>query len=148
MGYSPIYVVGRNRSKIEDMTSSFPYNYGIVIVDDHGKIESVPQIAIGTIPGDKPIDPIMRETICHIFERAQHEDMASGKRFGDKSGRVLLEMAYKPSVTPLMQLASDSGWTTIPGLEVLVGQGMYQVRFSLETTTMQSFIRLKHIWLI
>jgi shikimate 5-dehydrogenase len=43
---------------------------------------------------------------------------------------VLLEMAYMPRHTPLMQLAEDAGWKTIPGLEVLAAQGWYQVCFS------------------
>ncbi len=37
-------------------------------------------------------------------------------------------MAYLPRVTPLMRLAEEAGWTTIPGLEVLSSQGWYQVR--------------------
>jgi shikimate 5-dehydrogenase len=41
--------------------------------------------------------------------------------------RTLLEMAYKPSQTALMQMAKDAGWVTIPGLEVLSAQGWYQV---------------------
>lgn len=126
MGYSPIYVVGRTPSKLEGMVSTFPSSYNIIIVDHHTKMQAVPHVAIGTIPGDKPIDPVTRETVCHIFERAQQDGVAVGRSPGDKSGRVLLEMAYKPSITPLMQLAADAGWTTIPGLEALVGQGMYQ----------------------
>ena len=39
---------------------------------------------------------------------------------------MLLEMAYKPSVTPLMELAQKYAWKTIPGLEVLAAQGLYQ----------------------
>ena len=136
MGYSPIYVVGRNVAKIEEMISSFPADYNIVIVDNHDKIEAVPEIGIGTIPGDRSIDPVMRETICHLFEQTQQEDVASGKCIGDKSGRAFLEMAYKPAVTALIQLASDAGWMTIPGLEALVGQGMHQVRFRQPTMTM------------
>ena len=63
-----------------------------------------------------------------MFEAAQKEDgTLIGKSVDDKSPRVLLEMAYKPAVTALMQLATDSGWKTIPGLEVLVGQGVNQV---------------------
>jgi pentafunctional AROM polypeptide len=30
-------------------------------------------------------------------------------------------------VTSLMQLADNSGWKTVPGLEALVGQGVHQV---------------------
>ena len=48
--------------------------------------------------------------------------------------RVLLEMAYKPSHTPIMQLADEAGnWTTIPGLEVLASQGWYQVSSPLQS---------------
>ncbi|RMJ26781.1 hypothetical protein PHISP_02323 [Aspergillus sp. HF37] len=127
MGYSPIYIVGRTPSKLQSMISTFPTSYNIRIVEGNEKLDTVPHIAIGTIPADRPIEPGMRETICHMFERAQEIDTADSKT-GDKSRRVLLEMAYKPSVTPLMQLASDAGWTTIPGLEVLVGQGVYQFK--------------------
>ncbi len=46
-----------------------------------------------------------------------------------KGQRTLLELAYKPSVTALMQLALDAGWVAVPGLEVLAGQGVWQVCF-------------------
>ena len=128
MGYSPIYVVGRTPSKLQSMISTFPTGYNIRIVQGNEKLDTVPHIAIGTIPGDRPIEPEMRETVCHMFERAQEVDTEDA-RTGDKSRRVLLEMAYKPSVTPLMQLAADAGWTTIPGLEALVGQGVHQVSY-------------------
>ncbi|KAK1146550.1 3-dehydroquinate dehydratase (3-dehydroquinase) [Aspergillus melleus] len=127
MGYSPIYVVGRSAGKLESMVSTFPTSYNIRIVGPQEKIDSVPSVAIGTIPADRPIDPAMRETLCHMFERAQEAD-AEIVKTGDKAPRVLLEMAYKPAVTALMQLASDAGWQTIPGLEVLVGQGWYQFK--------------------
>lgn len=127
MGFSPIYVVGRTASKLEGMVSTFPTNYNIRIVDSRTQLDTVPQVAIGTIPADRPIDPVMRETLCHMFERAQEIDgTLIGKSSDASKHRVLLEMAYKPTVTALMQLASDAGWTTIPGLEVLVGQGVHQ----------------------
>jgi pentafunctional AROM polypeptide len=127
MGFSPIYVVGRSASKLEGMVATFPTTYNIRIVDNHAQLDTVPQVAIGTIPADRPIDPGMRETLCHMFQRAQEIDgKVIGKSVDEQSPRVLLEMAYKPSVTALMQLASDAGWKTIPGLEVLVGQGVEQ----------------------
>ncbi|KAI2790842.1 Pentafunctional AROM polypeptide [Penicillium oxalicum] len=127
MGFSPIYVVGRTPSKLENMVSTFPTSYNIRVVESPEQLETVPQVAIGTIPADRPIDPAMRETLCHMFERAQKADgTVIGKSVAESSPRVLLEMAYKPAVTALMQLAADAGWKTIPGLEVLVGQGVYQ----------------------
>ncbi|KAJ5658726.1 uncharacterized protein N7484_002375 [Penicillium longicatenatum] len=120
MGYSPIYVVGRTASKLEGMVSTFPTSYNIRVVDNHAQLDTVPRIAVGTIPADRPIDPAMAETLSQMFERAKAEGTSG------ESPRVLLEMAYKPSVTALMELASAAGWKTIPGLEVLVGQGVYQ----------------------
>lgn len=127
MGFSPIYVVGRTASKLEGMVSTFPTNYNIRVVDNQSQLDTVPRVAIGTIPADKPIDPSMRETLCRMFEQAQQADgTVIGKSVDEKNPRALLEMAYKPSVTALMQLASDAGWKTIPGLEVLTGQGVNQ----------------------
>ena len=48
-------------------------------------------------------------------------------RAGATTRRIYLEMAYKQSVTALMHLAADAGWTTVSGLEALVSQGIYQV---------------------
>ncbi|EEP82352.1 pentafunctional AROM polypeptide [Uncinocarpus reesii 1704] len=123
MGYSPIYLVGRSESKLNDMALSFPATYNLQILKDAESLEILPSVAIGTIPGDQPIDPSMREVLCRLFEMAARID-AELKELAPK--RVLLEMAYKPTVTPLSQLASDCGWATIPGLEALVGQGVYQ----------------------
>ncbi|KAL2844198.1 EPSP synthase-domain-containing protein [Aspergillus pseudodeflectus] len=128
MGYSPIYIVGRSPAKLEGMVSTFPSSYNIRVVDGVGSLETIPSVAIGTIPADQPIDPGMRETLCHMFERAQEADATAIKSV-EHAPRVLLEMAYKPQVTALMRLASDSGWKTIPGLEVLVGQGWYQFKY-------------------
>ncbi|KAJ5901878.1 hypothetical protein N7495_002406 [Penicillium taxi] len=122
MGFSPIYIIGRTASKLEGMVSTFPTSYNIRIVDRNPQIDTIPRVAVGTIPADRPIDPAMRETLCHMFQRAEEVDST----LEEKSPRVLLEMAYKPSVTALMQLAANAGWSTIPGLEVLVGQGVNQ----------------------
>jgi pentafunctional AROM polypeptide len=127
MGHSPIYLVGRSPAKLSAMTSSFPESYNLQILDNAETFESLalPTVAIGTIPGDQPIDASMREVLCRLFQKGKQSSL------GDQvPKRVLLEMAYKPTVTSLMQLASDSGWATIPGLDVLVGQGIYQVRTS------------------
>ena len=118
MGLSPLYVLGRSPEKLAAMVKTFPKDYDLKVLsspEDIKQVERMPTVAIGTIPADKPIDPEMRELICQIFEsQGQHQ-------------KTLLEMAYKPRVTPLMQLAKDAGWITIPGLESLAGQGFFQV---------------------
>ncbi|WPG99967.1 pentafunctional arom polypeptide [Acrodontium crateriforme] len=129
MGYSPIYLVGRNEAKLAAMTASFPSSYNIKLLTTPAAASALPAaaqpvVAVGTIPGDSPIDPAMREILCAIFTSS--DDLA-GVTAGN-SRKILLEMAYKPLVTSLMQLARNSGWKTVPGLEALVGQGIHQFR--------------------
>lgn len=69
----------------------------------------------------------MREVLCKVFEKSGADSIPGASGGMEEPKRTLLEMAYKPSVTALMQLATDAGWKTVNGLEVLVGQGVYQV---------------------
>jgi pentafunctional AROM polypeptide len=117
LGVAPIYLLGRNPEKINDMAASFPESYSLRVLASPADVkkatEAGPTVAIGTIPGDKPLDK--------GFERAIQEVLASSKYLG-----VLLEMAYKPADTPIKVLAESLGWKTVNGLEVLVAQGVYQ----------------------
>lgn len=127
MGYGPIYLVGRNKAKLSTLAGSFAEDYNIKTlsaVDEVKSLTALPVVAIGTIPGDTPIDPAMREILCQLFEAAPGQAAVQGT---EERGRVLLEMAYKPRVTSLMQLADNSGWMTVAGLEALCGQGVHQV---------------------
>ncbi|KAK0884007.1 3-dehydroquinate dehydratase (3-dehydroquinase) [Friedmanniomyces endolithicus] len=131
MGYAPIYLVGRNKQKLAALTQSFPADYGIQLLSTEEEAQALspdehPVVAIGTIPGDSPIEAGMREILCTIFGTAHDTADATAGSAGSK--RVLLEMAYKPAMTSLMQLAQNSGWKTVPGLEALVGQGVHQFR--------------------
>ena len=126
MGYSPIHLLGRQPAKVAKMVQSFPTAYDLRVlesVSEVGELDSVPTVAVGTIPAQEPIDPKMAEILDKVFQAGV--DDGNGK----KGQRVLLEMAYKPSVTALMGMAEKHGWTTIPGLEALVGQGMYQFQY-------------------
>ncbi|KAI9703076.1 MAG: 3-dehydroquinate dehydratase (3-dehydroquinase) [Bogoriella megaspora] len=136
MHFSPIYILGRTEENIKSLTSSFATSFNLIPLhaSDPSIVSSIPvapRVAVGTIPADRPIDPGMREVLCTLFERSEAE-ASSASPSGESQGaqasgiRVLLEMAYKPAVTALMQLAADHGWTTIPGAEALVGQGVYQ----------------------
>ncbi|RMZ91149.1 hypothetical protein DV736_g1613, partial [Chaetothyriales sp. CBS 134916] len=126
MGYSPIYLLGRSVSKIKEMAESFPSSYALQVVDtaDEGNLsvfKPLPSIAIATIPANLPIDPALAGTLNRVFLAAR------GSRARSDSRGVLLEMAYKPAYTTVMQMAEEvGGWTTIQGLETLVTQGMWQ----------------------
>ena len=121
LAHTPIYVVSRTPSKLSAMIATFPAEFNIIPLPKLSavdKISDVPRVAIGTIPADKPIEQNMREILANILRHP---------RSNSAQQRTLLEMAYKPSQTALMQMAKDAGWVTIPGLEVLSAQGWYQV---------------------
>lgn len=122
MGYGPIYILGRQVGKVQEMIGNFPKEYDIRVLDtDDSETGPSISVAIGTIPADKPIDEKVERVLEGIFKASPSPS--------DKSTRVLLEMAYKPSTTPLMQLAQSAGWITVPGAEVLAAQGMWQFRY-------------------
>lgn len=132
MGYAPIYLVGRNKSKLEKLTESFDKSYGIHLIaseDEAKAIEKKPVVAVGTIPGNLPIDAGLEGILKVLFPASPSSaknDIGAGE--GDGSGKVMLEMAYKPVVTPLVEIVRAAGWKSVAGLEPLVGQGVHQFR--------------------
>lgn len=119
MGYGPIYLVGRNKEKLKKLTHAFSEDYGIQLVASEAEaqaIEKSPVVAVGTIPGDIPVDEGLEAVLKVLFKK------------GEGEGKVMLEMAYKPVVTPLVELVREAGWKTVAGLEPLVGQGVHQFR--------------------
>lgn len=121
LNYSPIYMVARNSAAVKTIAESFPAEYDIQPLETTEQAaaltSSLPHVIVTTIPADKPIDTNMREVLVAVLH---HPGASEGTR-------GLLELAYTPRHTALMQLAEDAGWRTIPGLEVLAAQGWYQV---------------------
>jgi len=125
LGYSPIYVAARTKDRVKELADGFPADYDIQWLETTEQLNQVeksklPSVVVATIPADKPIDSNMENIVADVFGRPAP--------VGDAK-RILLEMAYTPRRTPVMELAEKNGWTTIPGLEVLSAQGWYQVCF-------------------
>ncbi|KAB8349443.1 hypothetical protein FH972_023470 [Carpinus fangiana] len=128
MEFTPIYMVGRNAQKLQSVADDFPVEYNIKVlssVDEIKKIGVSPMAAVGTIPADLPIDEKLKGLLktALSLKAPEKTDDAEG---GEIRTRVLLEMAYKPRVTELMDLATEAGWTSVPGLEALTAQGVEQ----------------------
>ncbi|KAL8709403.1 MAG: hypothetical protein Q9220_005786 [cf. Caloplaca sp. 1 TL-2023] len=139
MGYAPIYLLGRNREKLEELKKSFPGDYYIAILTTEKDLASMPKqggvsVAIAAVPADRPLDEGMKTMLERIFglpdgDRDDRDGSDDGREEGKEAKRkkkILLEMAYKPPRTPVMELAERNGWSTIRGLEVLAGQGVGQ----------------------
>ncbi|KAI8624620.1 EPSP synthase-domain-containing protein [Xylariaceae sp. FL1651] len=116
LGFSPVYIVARNKTRAEEMISSFPSEYNLEHVQDATHVRHLPNVIISTVPADQAVDPSMRDLLVSVLRQPRQHG----------GPRIFLEMAYKPRYTPFMRLAEDSGWITIPGLEVLTSQGFYQ----------------------
>jgi pentafunctional AROM polypeptide len=127
MSYSPIYLLGRSLPKITAMAATFPSNYAIKVIDasdssNLSQFTPMPRVAIATIPANIPIDAALAATLNKLFLASKGDRERSAGERG-----VLLEMAYKPAYTNVMQMAEEVGrWKTIQGLETLVTQGMWQ----------------------
>ncbi|KAI2617372.1 Pentafunctional AroM protein [Hypoxylon sp. NC1633] len=131
LGYSPIYIVARNPNAASSLRSSFPSTFQLEQVQEASQIRYLPNVIISTVPADKPIEKSTWELLGSVLRQPKHSDGL----------RVLLEMAYKPRRTPLMELAENSGWTTIPGLEVLASQGYYQFQLWTDIVPLFSDVR-------
>lgn len=120
MAYSPIYMIGRSVSRLKTVADTFPAEYNIQIITKASEAASPPVVAIGTVPADQALDPELKELLS---------DLLSAKGSGtDVKTKVLLEMAYKPRQTALMDLAEKKGWKSVPGLEALTAQGVDQFK--------------------
>lgn len=141
MGYAPLYLAGRNKSKLDalaqDMKAAIVMKVHVLAsMEDLEAVVSVGSdiaVAVGTVPGNVPLDETLQQLLSTIFA-AHRADGTDGSRLEQDDGNdkgsspVLLEMAYKPARTPILELAEQNGWKTITGLEALVGQGVEQVR--------------------
>lgn len=128
MGYSHIYILGRSAQKLQSLVDSFPSEYALEVLtspQDAQAVHSKPSVAIATVPADQALDAGVEEAL-RLLLGSSGANESGGLDDEGKSPRILLEMAYKPAVTPLMELARGQGWITIPGLEVLAAQGVFQ----------------------
>lgn len=119
MGCKTIYMLNRTSAKLEDIKSSFPSEYNVVVLKDGkdaAQINDV-ELVVSTIPANIELDQKLEENINIALSKA-----VTGKKY-------FIEAAYKPLVTPLMKIAEDHfKFTIIPGREMLVNQGIAQFK--------------------
>lgn len=130
MGYAPVYVLGRSEAKIRELVSGFPDEYSLEVLHPSERpltMTPVPSTVISTIPADRAVDPAVKEFLGRwLFGADGGESKVKGGGGELTARQILLEMAYRPAVTEAMAMAGEAGWRTVPGLEVLAGQGWYQ----------------------
>lgn len=122
LGCKTIYMLNRTTSKIVEVKKWFPSEYNIVVLDTIEDVEkSAPvSLVVSCVPADKPLDESLSAKVGVALEKGiLHKS-------GDFTPR-LLDAAYKPKITPMMNLASEQhNWEVIRGVEMLVNQGETQ----------------------
>lgn len=141
MGYAPILLLGRSAAKLAVVADAFPASYAVHALSSLEAAQTIDlprlpgpgiAVAVGTVPGDRPLDDTVAAMLDVLLGPAgevvqQAAAAAGGAGIEDvPRKRILLEMAYKPAVTPVMEAFGARGWTAVPGLEALVAQGVRQ----------------------
>ena len=124
LGVGKILVYNRTHETAKTVIAGFPISFNIHIVEDLKDLEKEsPAIVIGTVPASATTLDAKGEGIFlpnSIFSRSE--------------GGIVVDMAYRPHKTPLLDLARQTSsllWQQVPGVEVLLEQGYEQ--FSLWT---------------
>lgn len=122
MGCKTIYMLNRTTSKIIEVQKSFPSEYNIVVLDTIEDVEKSQPVSlvVSCVPADKPLDEVLAAKVSVALKKGAAQES------GDFTPR-LLDAAYKPRITPMMNLASEKyNWSVIRGVEMLVNQGETQ----------------------
>ncbi|KAJ1969038.1 3-dehydroquinate dehydratase (3-dehydroquinase) [Dispira parvispora] len=115
MQFAKVYLFNRTPSRAQELKSILPYDLNVQVVDSLTAPELVanpPQVIISTVPATN----FTLDIPASLFAG---QTAVPG---------IALDMAYKPYRTPLLEAAEQHGWATIPGVEVLIDQGLHQFR--------------------
>lgn len=123
MGFSNIYVLNRTISKAKEVAKLFPANYNVKALVESAISRVLNLVAVmSCIPAQHAIDASLLTNLKTVLVKTKPGAVP-----------VLLDAAYRPTVTPIMELASSLNWKTIPGKEMLLYQGVEQFRLWLGT---------------
>lgn len=113
-----IYLWNRTKSKAEELARAFP-DARVQVLDQLGAWTSTPpNVIVGTVPA----------SATTLQEGTPGATLLTTDLYKYRDGpAVVVDMAYKPADTPLLQLARVApNWRTVRGLEVLLEQGYEQ----------------------
>lgn len=119
LGVGVIYLFNRTRGSAEKLQHAFPEaNVHILEELDGWPADGpAPSIIVSTVPASATSLDSSATDALHI----------APKIFAVREG-VVVDMAYRPAVTPLLELAGSAApaWKTVRGLDVLLEQGYAQ----------------------
>lgn len=143
-GFKTIYLFNRTRPNADKIVESFPKEYNIIPLTSLDSFPGeLPVAIISTIPAQGtatqyapnadagvtvPDSVLAREDGGVLIDVSDcHRPSRRSSSLTLKRGRRHDQVAYKPKITPLIDLAERTpGWTGVPGIEMLLEQGFWQ----------------------
>lgn len=119
-GFKTIYLFNRTRPNADKIVASFPQEYNIVPLTSLDSFPGEPPLAIiSTIPA--------QGTATQYLPNPDAGVVVPDSVLSREEGGVLIDVAYKPKITPLIHLAEHMpGWKGVPGIQMLLEQGFWQ----------------------
>lgn len=134
LGVSTIYLYNRTRSSAETLVAQFPSAYNITITEAVDQFtKGAPSIIVSTVPAS-----------ALSLERTDGKVVVEQAILSADEGGVVIDMAYRPALTPLLALAQSvqgAEWRTVQGVGVLLEQGYRQFEAWTGMRAPQSTIR-------
>ncbi|KAF7324736.1 Pentafunctional AROM polypeptide [Mycena kentingensis (nom. inval.)] len=121
LGAKTIYLFNRTRTNLETLAAAFP-DANLRILDKLGAWPNgaaPPNVIVSTVPSNATTTEVGQPNALYL----------PPELFAYKDGpAVVMDMAYKPAQTALLQLATGAGenWNSVRGLDVLLEQGYVQ----------------------
>ena len=119
LGVKKIYLFNRSSHKAQALVEAFP-DANIEVIAQLGTWSAqAPSVIVSTVPASATtFDPLNTNAVY-----------LSNEIFSNPEGGVVVDMAYKPADTPLLQLAAKAtNWAAVRGLDVLLEQGFVQFK--------------------
>jgi pentafunctional AROM polypeptide len=146
VGFKTIYLYNRTRANADSMVASFPSDYNIIVLT-----------SLDSLPTSAELPVVIISAIAAAGTSTVHQSNPDAgvaipsSILGRTQGGVVIDMAYKPKITPLIELAQKTnGWKAVPGVEMLLEQGYHQFKFwtgrrapkhVIETTVLRAYER-------
>jgi pentafunctional AROM polypeptide len=138
LDFKTIYIFNRTKATAQSLAESFPSEYNIIVLDRLDHFPALPpSVIISTVPASAT--SLVESSTAILLPKTI---------FGSVDGGVVIDMAYKPVLTPLLELASAVNhdlslierappppgemnppppkWVRLPGISVLLEQGYQQ----------------------
>jgi len=144
LGLSPIFLINRDLTEVRAVQESLPHLKLVLLrtpedVERHLRGANAAEVlmAVGAIPSSPPTTPHERMvylTVSTVFTMPYLKPAGYiGQPLPIPDRRIFLEMAYKPRLTPMLQVAIAHGWHGVDGIQAMIEQGLAQQRMWYKT---------------